>query len=61
MEKNNFVPCPDRIEVDDAFEEMSIEQLQTLKSVIEMCKGCPGCNSMLSDIEKELSSRKSKE
>jgi len=54
MIETRFVPCPDRIEVDKSFGEMSVDQLLTLKSMILMCKGCSGCDGMLADINTEL-------
>lgn len=58
MSKEKFIVCEDRIQVDDMLCEMTLDGLVSLKNVIETCKGCPGCNAMIADIQKEISIRK---
>ena len=54
MEIPKFVPCEDKIEVDDMICEMSVERLLFLKGLILMCHDCDGCEGMIKEIDKEL-------
>lgn len=58
MSKENHMACEDRIEVDQELGEMSVEALQALKNIIEMCHDCGGCEAMLAAVKKELENRK---
>ena len=60
MAKEKFIACEDRIQVDDMICEMSLERLQLLKDLIQMCHDCGGCNGMLEEINGELEIRKGK-
>jgi len=57
MEKLKFVSCEDRIEIDDALSEISLEALISLKSIALSCRDCAGCNGIVEEIEKEIERR----